>query len=43
MSTVEICGPGGIECLVGQFEFDSSNLQSERIILLSVSNGSIAS
>lgn len=36
MSTVEICGPGGIECLVGRFELDSSKLQSDRIILLSV-------
>lgn len=37
MSTVEICGPGGTECLVGRFELDSSELQSDRIILLSVS------
>ena len=36
MSTVEICGPGGIECLVGRFELDSSKLQSDRTILLSV-------
>ena len=38
MSTVEICGPEGIECLVGQFEVDSSRLQNDGIILLSVSN-----
>lgn len=38
MSTVEICGPEGIECLEGQFELDSSKLQSDRTILLSVSN-----
>ena len=35
MSAVEICGPGGIECLVGNF---ASKLQSDRIIRLSVSN-----
>ena len=38
MAMVEICGPGGIECLVGRFEVNSSQLQSDRIILLSVSN-----
>ena len=38
MSTVEICGPEEIECLVGQFEVDSSRLQTDGIILLSVSN-----
>ena len=38
MSTVEICGPEGIECLVGEFELDPSRLQSDRIIMLSVSN-----
>lgn len=37
-STVEICGPSRIECLVGQFVLDSSKLQTERIISLSVSN-----
>ena len=35
MSAVEICGPGGIECLVGSF---GTKLQSDRIIQLSVSN-----
>lgn len=35
MSVVEICGPGGIECLVGSF---ASKLQSDRIIQLSVRN-----
>ena len=35
MSVVEICGPGGIECLVGSFGYKS---QSDRIIRLSVSN-----
>lgn len=38
MTEVEICGPGEIQCLVGQFELNSSNLQSDRTILLSVSN-----
>ena len=38
MSTVEICGPEEIECIVGQFELDRSRLESERIILLSVSS-----
>ena len=38
MSMVEICGPGGIECLVGQFQLNSSRLQDDSIILLSVSN-----
>ena len=38
MSMVEICGPEGIECLVGQFEVDSSRLQNDGMILLSVSN-----
>ena len=38
MSMVEICGPEGIECLVGRFELDSSKLQSDSIILLSVSS-----
>ena len=38
MSTVEICGPEEIECLVGQLEVDSSRLQTDGIILLSVSS-----
>lgn len=38
ISTVEICGPGGIECLLGQLQLDSSRLQNDSTILLTVSN-----
>ena len=35
---VELCGPEGIECLIGEFEVNSSNLETEGILLLSVSD-----
>ena len=33
--TVEICGPGGVECLVGEFQVDYSN---QGLLLLTVSD-----
>jgi len=36
--TVELCGPDRIECLIGEFEVDSSNLETEGLLLLTVSD-----
>jgi len=38
---VELCGPEGIECLIGEFEVNSSYLETEGILVLSVSDNII--